>query len=402
GAGAGLGLLALRLRPPRRELLRLRLARLMARPRTALLPGTALVLALAATPLQPSVRFEDSQAVAVVTVPAIEPSPELAEPAPIEAVPMPEAAQPPRQRVAESPSVVAIAARPDGNFEYRVNGRAEFIRGVGYNPVTKTASPEQRAARFDRDFAAMSAIGVNTVSGWDEGEFDELLLDKAAEYGLGVILPFELRPAWAYDDPKVRQQVRDEVLKRAQRFKDRPALRMWGLGNEVVHGILPRNGPRAQAFSQFLIQAADELHNLDANHPIVYRDAEDVFLEPVARALRANPQPRPWFVYGMNFFTTRMDDALTKGPARSLRQPLLISEFAPAGLRAADRPTGYSKLWGVIQAHRSMLLGGCAYVWSTAGPEPLDRSFGLTNEAGEPVDSTVAALASLFTASASP
>jgi hypothetical protein len=80
---------------------------------------------------------------------------------------MPEAVQPPRQRVAESPSVVAIAARPLTRYSKLPSGRAEFIRGVGYNPITKTASPEQRAARFDRDFAAMSAIGVNTVSGWD-------------------------------------------------------------------------------------------------------------------------------------------------------------------------------------------------------------------------------------------
>ena len=80
----------------------------------------------------------------------------------------------------------------------------------------------------------------------------------------------------------------------------------------------------------------------------------------------------------------------------TLRQPLMISEFAPVGLRATDRAAAYGKLWGIIRGHRSMLLGGCAYVWSTAGPEPLDRGFGLTNEAGEPVDGTLVALSTLF------
>jgi hypothetical protein len=181
-----------------------------------------------------------------------------------------------------------------------------------------------------------------------------------------------------------------------ERLKDSPALRIWGLGNEVVHDMARARSPRAPVFSKFLVDAADLIHAIDPAHPIVYRDAEDIYLGPIATALRADGRPRPWFIYGMNFFTARMDDALTKGPTRTLRQPLLISEFGPVGLRPTDRPAAYGRFWSIIRAHRNTLLGGCAYVWTTAGPEPLDRGFGLTNDAGEPVDGSMSALGKLF------
>ena len=38
---------------------------------------------------------------------------------------------------------------------------------------------EDRRARYNRDFAAMRAAGVNTIEGWFENEFDEVTLDAA-------------------------------------------------------------------------------------------------------------------------------------------------------------------------------------------------------------------------------
>ncbi|HEU0167594.1 MAG TPA: hypothetical protein VFS62_07440, partial [Chloroflexota bacterium] len=98
--------------------------------------------------------------------------------------------------------------------------------------------------------------------------------------------------------------------------------------------------------------------------------------------------------------TTRMQTALDTGPAATqMQQPLLISEFGPVGLRPEARPGGYEQLWNIIQAHRDRVLGGLAYVWTTAGPEPLDRNFGLTDADGTPVDGSLDELSSLFAAS---
>jgi hypothetical protein len=291
---------------------------------------------------------------------------------------------------------VVTTSNEGGTFVYQVDGTPQFIRGIGYNAVTKGQSEQQRIERYSRDFAAIRAMGANTITGWDQSEFDDILMQQAAEHGLGVILPLHLDPGWDYGDPASRQQILDGLTDRVERFRDSPALRIWGLGNEVIHDLVDKRHANAAAFAGFLVRAADHVRALDPRHPVVYRDAEDVYLQPVAQALRSDGVDRPWFIYGMNFFTTRLESALARGQARSLGQPLLISEFGPVGLRGIGRAAVYSQLWKIISANRGLVIGGCAYVWTTEGPEPLDRTFGLTDARGAPVDSSLSTLAALF------
>src|SRR5262249_17536604 len=152
------------------------------------------------------------------------------------------------------------------------------------------------------------------IVGWDEKEFDDVLMAQAAEHDIGVILPFQLDATLNYRDAKVRKDLLESITRRVELYKDNPSLRMWGLGNEVVHGMIDPRGPRALAFAEFLVIAADRVRELDPNHPVIYRDAEDSYLAPVANALAVTRKARPWFVYGMNFFTNRLEDALNRGP----------------------------------------------------------------------------------------
>jgi len=369
-----------------------------------------LAVALGISPAQPGIAFlrpADASAVfdpasagkdAAPSVDGTVPAAAAAGPlavAPPPAVPDSRSSRELRDAAAHQPSQVYITPAGEG-FVLWVNGQQQAIRGVGYNPVTKGLSTEQRSARYAADFAAMRAAAVNTVAGWDETEFDQVLMSRATDAGLGVILPFDLKFNVAYEDPNVRKQLLAAIAMRVDLYRDSPALRMWGLGNEVVHGLRDVHSKRAVAFGQFLVQAADMVHSLDPDHPVIYRDAEDVYVTPLANALRADGAARPWFVYGMNFFTARMEDALTKGPAKALHIPLMISEFAPVGLRPVDRGNGYARLWSIVQAHHDTVLGGLAYVWSTAGPEPLDRTFGLTSPGDVPTDSALPALAQLY------
>ncbi len=294
----------------------------------------------------------------------------------------------------EKPSTVTVT-EVEGGFEYRVNGEKRRVRCMGYNPVTEGDTAESRAERYDRDFASLRAARVNTITGWDRHEFDGLLLRKASEHRLGVILPIEIDPSLSFAEESTRDQLLGEITSWVMGHRLSPALRMWAVGNEVIHAMKDVRKPNAAAFASFLVQAADLIHALDPHHPVIYRDAEDVYLKPVADALAADGVSRPWLVYGMNFFTYRLKDALEQGPTAHWNQPLLISEFATMGLRPADRPLAYLKQWSVIRSHPSV-LGGCAYVWTTAGPEPLDRTFGMTDDGGHAVDGSLPALASAY------
>jgi hypothetical protein len=294
-----------------------------------------------------------------------------------------------------APSHVEVVGSND-KFQYLVNGQPETIKGMGLNTqYSYFMNPTDRAAQLDSDMAALSALGVNTVLGWDPAEFDGVLLDAAERHGIGVVMPFDLDPNADYTDPLVRQQLHDQALTWVARYRKHPALRMWGLGNEVLHKIVhpawvgpqdPQRERQAEAFSDWLIQTADDIHTADPDHPVTYRSAEDAFVGWLAAAMqRDGNQPRPWFVLGTNCYQAYLSEIVDNWPTSGMPTALWVSEFAPGGIAVPDRPDGFATLWGDVTRHPDWVLGGAVYAWTRNGPEGVDRNFGLTDD-GTPVD----------------
>ena len=315
------------------------------------------------------------------------------------------------QPVRSGPSVVTLSGS-NYRYTYTVNGRPEVIRGMGYNPMYHRLPAAERAARYDRDFATMSQSGVNTLVGWATEEFDGLLLDKAGEHGIGVILPYHLDPELDYTDPAVREQVARDVLAWVERYKNHPALRMWGPGNEVLHKLVypswmhirgdPVLEARADAFALFYVGLIDLIHQADPNHPVTYRAAEDAYLGRLRDALNASGLHRSWFAFGVNVYTPHLADIIQGWEQYNLDSALIISEFAPGGAGPSDRPQGYRDLWSLIRSRPELVLGGAPYVWFTEGPEEVDRIFGLVDPDGVPVDGSLVAIAAFFKAEGEP
>lgn len=292
-------------------------------------------------------------------------------------------------------------------YQYRVNGTPQVIHGMGLNTqYARRLTPEARRAQLESDFTTFNRLGVNTVLGWEPGEFEHPLLDIAQAHQIGVVMPFYLDPNADYTDATFRIRLTEEVLAWVRKYRDYPALRMWGLGNEVLHKIVhpawmgpqdPARVRNARAFADWLVATADAIHALDPDHPVTYREAEDAFVPWVARAIKRTPEtPRPWFVWGVNSYTDYMAQIVEYWPTQGMDVPLWISEFAPGGLAVPDRPEGFQKLWGYVRRHPRRVLGGAVYAWTRTGPEEIDRTFGLTDD-GEPVDGrSLDMLASLF------
>lgn len=322
--------------------------------------------------------------------PALTEDPLLAQPGPPEPTPAPkEIARP-------GPSKVLITG---GNYQYgyTVNGQPQKLRGVGYNPSYSQLSLWEREAQFDRDFGQMKATGVNTILGWDKEQFDGLMLLKAQQYGIGVIIPYDLPIDGNYGNPAYEQSLGQDVKDWVKEFQGYPALRMWGVGNEVIHGMGKNpNTPRAKAFAEFYVRLVDTVHAMDPDHPVTYRDAEDLYLGPIRAALKKDAVPRPWFVYGVNLFTPRICQVLADWPKREMDVPVMVSEFAPSGLSPNDRPKGYLDMLKCIAQPNPSVLGGFAYVWFTSGPEAIDRVMGLVDGEGRPADRSLHVLGKAF------
>jgi hypothetical protein len=310
----------------------------------------------------------------------------------------------PATAAATGPSIVAVTGS-GYRYQYTVNGNPQVIRGIGYNVRYRRLPDEERARLLDRDFAALRRSGVNTVFGWTPEEFDTLLLDTAQRHGLGVAPPFELDPEADYADPAVRERITTEVLAWVAAHREHPALRMWAIGNEVLHKLVypswmpirsdPAWEQRAREFAVFYVELIDRVRAADPNHPIVHRDAEDAYLTWLRDALQAGGK-RPWFIYGVNAYTPRLAEILTSWPSQGWDVPLLVSEFAPGGMSPVDRPAGFRSMWKMIRGANGWVLGGAVYAWTTDGPEEVDRVFGLVDAEGKPVDGAYATIGSIF------
>ncbi|MCL5960223.1 MAG: hypothetical protein M1358_13085 [Chloroflexi bacterium] len=298
------------------------------------------------------------------------------------------------------PNTVNVEQNDDGSHTYLVDGRPQFLVGMGYNVIYRNLPDEERAARYDADFSRMHAAGINTIMGWDadkgyeQDKFDQLTLDRALEHDLGVVMPFVLPPDGNYADTALQEQLKADLIAKVETYKDHPALRMWGVGNEVMQDVVA-NG-QAEDFGRFYLELADAVHEVDPNHPVIYREAEDGYLPYLAWYQADGGVDRPWLLYGMNAYTMRLQDILAGWPSLSNGMPLFITEFAPEGWSRADRPDGYLKMWEMIRSHPEYVLGGAPYVWTTDGPEPGDRNFGLVDANGNPMDGSLEALTKEF------
>lgn len=220
-------------------------------------------------------------------------------------------------------------------------------------------------------------------------------------------MPFDVKTDADYTDPSVRATLTRQALAWVQRYRRYPAVRMWGLGNEVLHKIVhpawvgpqdPHQAAEARAFSDWLIETADRIHAVDPDHPVTYRDAEDAFAGWISRALERHPgDPRPWFVYGTNCYQDYLSKIVDNWPDQGLGIALWVSEFAPGGLPIPDRPAGFRQMWTYVRKHPDWVLGGAVYAWTRNGPEEIDRNLGLTDD-GHPVDGhSLTAISKLFT-----
>jgi beta-galactosidase/beta-glucuronidase len=274
--------------------------------------------------------------------------------------------------------------------------------GIGYNPIYRNLPAQTRLAMYRKDFIIMCRAGVNTITGWDadkgydQDKFDELTLDTANQYGIGVVMPVYLPPDADYRDPSVVAELAETAREKVERFKGNPGVRMWGIGNEVMNNMA--NPDMYQPFLAAYLSIIDVVHQIDTNHPVIYREAEDDFVPAIVQALHDSGDPRPWFLYGMNVYDKPPGPILDRWPAYELDRPLFVSEFGAEGKTAADRAQGYASMWRAIRAHRDWVAGGAPYAWTTAGPEPTDSTWGLMDGNSWPVDGTFGALQQLWRA----
>ncbi|MBI5761630.1 MAG: hypothetical protein HZA46_24230 [Planctomycetales bacterium] len=263
-----------------------------------------------------------------------------------------ESVAPPRRTAV----VTRVVTTADG-FRLERGGQPYFIRGAG----------------GDGSLKALAAAGGNSVRTWGADKL-ERVLDEAQQNGITVAVGIWLgheRHGFNYNDAdqvaKLAESVRETILK----FKDHPAVLLWGLGNEMEGYEKGDNAAIWLAINNL----AGMVKRLDPDHPTMTVVAE-IGGDRVKNIHRLCPDID---IVGINTYAGAASIPERYKEAGGTR-PYLLTEFGPPGtwettktawgvapeLTSTEKATWYRKSYeAAVTSQRGRCLGSYAFVWGS-------------------------------------
>jgi hypothetical protein len=258
---------------------------------------------------------------------------------------------------ADGPSHVELR-QTDGNWQLFCDGHPFFIQGAG----------------GDASRELIKRCGGNSFRLWGADAIDNQL-DQAQSLGLAVTVGIWLEHSpgpnhFDYQNPAQVAVQLEKVRQAVLKYKDYPAVLVWGIGNEM-EGYKDGGDP---AIWKAVEQAAALVHKLDPNHPTMTAIAEI----GGKRVQSINQYCPDIDIVGINTYAG--------GPtvARRYRQlggfkPFILTEFGPAGtweigsnswgapieLTSTAKNEAYRETYaGTVLPERGKLcLGSYAFLW---------------------------------------
>lgn len=281
-----------------------------------------------------------------------------------------------------------------GFWQLLVSDRPYFVHGAG----------------GDKHLELLASLGGNTIRTWGADQLEPRewpdgrvisVMDRAHELGLKVCVGYWVEhPAhgFNYDDPIAAQKQLNDIRAFVNKWKDHPALLMWGVGNEVA-------GPDMARVFRELNSISREIKKIDPSHPTMTATAG---IWPSHGAL-FNQYCPDIDILGVNAYA-----GLPAVPQELLRQgyrgPYLVTEYGPIGhWECAIAPWGAEieqpsadKARSYVSFHHSAItsqpdraLGGFVFLWGQK-QERTDTWYSMFLRSGEKV-ATVDELAQIWT-----
>jgi O-antigen biosynthesis protein len=270
----------------------------------------------------------------------------------------------------------------DGKF-LRVDGERFYVRGVTYGTFAETElGLFPRLERVEEDFAAMSAVGINTVRTYTVPELE--ILDLAEQMGLRVLMG-----VW-WDDPryldptdpgcwkKMETEARVAVRKAVDAYADHSAVLGFVLGNEISGPVVRWHGRRRiEGLLRGLYEtgkdAAPAALFSYANYPTTqYLDTSYFDFECFNVFLESEPAYRRY---------------LAQLQVSTGDRPLILTEMGLDAGSGEDQQA-YTLDWQLRGAMELGLAGTCVFSWTdewwVGGHKVEGWYFGVSRENREP------------------
>jgi hypothetical protein len=234
----------------------------------------------------------------------------------------------------------------------------------------------------------LAALGGNSIRTWNAGRI-EGLLDRAHELGLTVTVGLRLgheRHGFDYSDEAAVARQHEAALAAVRRYKDHPAVLMWGIGNEMeARGDNP-------LVWKAVNDIAREIKQIDPQHPTLTVIA-GIGNDKVRKFVEHCPHVD---LLGVNSYgdLSRIPRQLER---QGLDRPYVVTEFGPFGWWQVKKtewgaelePTStakgetYLRSWQVaVRDQSARCLGSYAFLWGDK-QEHTHTWFGMYLPTGE-------------------
>jgi hypothetical protein len=253
---------------------------------------------------------------------------------------------------------------PTVNIVYE-NGRAKLLRN-GEPYFIKGGSGHENMEK-------LAAYGGNSIRTWNTHGASGIL-DQAHEFGLTVTLGLEIgKQYWGEDfnywNFKAVNEKIEELRIIIRKYKDHPALLMWGIGNEV-----DLFGGNRHIIYYTINRIAKMIHEEDPNHPVM--TAINVGFEWDRYAFSYLLLSRV-DILGFNAFD-RVPNIFTKIYSKTgWKKAYILSEYGPSGhwesvntewgaakeLNSTAKAKLVKQHYQTIHQDSTLFLGGYAFYW---------------------------------------
>ena len=264
--------------------------------------------------------------------------------------------------------------RTADSWQLRRAGQPYFIKGAG-----GTAS-----------FALLKEAGGNSIRTWGADRLQPIL-DQAQKLGLTVCVGIWLHhendtEKFSYENPEMVRQQLNQVREIVTRYKDHPAVLLWGLGNEMEGAA-----GNQTAIWNAVEEAARLTKQLDPNHPTM-----TVIAEIGGRKIPALEKFCPDIdIVGINSYAGGASLAERYAKLNGTR-PYIVTEFGPMGhweaartpwgaayeQTSTEKADGYRRTYLGSIAQKPLCLGSYAFLWGQK-QETTVTWFGMFLKTGE-------------------
>lgn len=214
----------------------------------------------------------------------------------------------------------------DGQWTLLVEGEPFAVKGA-------TFGYDEAVGQYDQHMAELASLGVNAIRTWGTGEHTGQLLDAAHTHGIQVMVGIWMRhgrPGMEADDSfdyltdtaGMRVMYQDAIAT-VERYKDHPAVLLWGVGNEVY--LNTATDAEKIAYSQLLERICREIKARDPAHPTASVAAWTFGLEWWQRYVPSLD------IYGLNCYGAGAGVLADELKKRDIDMPYLVTEFGVRG-----------------------------------------------------------------------